>query len=180
MGRETSTGDPRGSERVARGDGEVRSSKEASNDRGAKGPQFKGNVGRNKRIVIGPRPSNLMTPRQTRKTLNGLSEGEPGFTVCKSAGTLVRKPDAGNLPVRFDERDLETEHLRATAPDLDSTRGSRSDAPHYLLCFRPSIYRCHSDRSAHVSPSGLSKNVGAKQSENFVFLATKRFLRSSA
>ena len=42
--------------------------------------------------------------------------------MCKSAGTLVRKPDAGNLPVRFDERDLETEHSRAAAPDLDSTR----------------------------------------------------------
>jgi hypothetical protein len=76
MGRETSTGDPRGTERVARGDGEVRSSVKASNDRGAKGPQFKGNVGSNKRIVIGPRPSNLMTPEQIQKTFNGLSEGE--------------------------------------------------------------------------------------------------------
>ena len=46
----------------------------------------------------------------------------------ESINNLVRKPDAGNLPVRFDERDLETEHLRATAPDLDSTRGSQVDA----------------------------------------------------
>jgi hypothetical protein len=37
-GRETLTGDPRGSDRAAQGDGEVRSSEETSNDRGAKGP----------------------------------------------------------------------------------------------------------------------------------------------
>ena len=54
--------------------------------------------------------------------------------------TLVREPDAGNPPVRFDEREVETEHgmrlLRhnrgnpdpeyveayPTAPPLDSTR----------------------------------------------------------
>ena len=63
-----------------------------------------------------------------------------GFIVCKSAAPLVRKLDAGNLPVQFDERDLETEtwsdnqtpttervgqHVmtvpNSTAPDLDST-----------------------------------------------------------
>ncbi len=33
----------------------------------------------------------------------------------------VRKPDARNPHVRFDERDLETERLSVTAPDLDST-----------------------------------------------------------
>ena len=32
--------------------------------------------GSNKRIVIGPKPSNLMTPRQIQQTFNGLSEGE--------------------------------------------------------------------------------------------------------
>ena len=31
---------------------------------------------------------------------------------------LVREPDAGNPPVRFDEREVETVH---TAPPLDST-----------------------------------------------------------
>jgi len=44
--------------------------------------------------------------------------------ICR--GRLLNEPlsesrDAGNPPVRFDERDLET-GLRATAPDLDSTR----------------------------------------------------------
>src|SRR6516225_3938225 len=41
-------------------------------------------------------------------------------------GQMLNEPlsesrDAGNPPVRFDERDLET-GLRATAPDLDSTQ----------------------------------------------------------
>jgi len=35
--------------------------------------------------------------------------------------TLVRKPGAGDLHARFDERDLETGHFGVTAPDLDST-----------------------------------------------------------
>jgi hypothetical protein len=39
----------------------------------------------------------------------------------KLTNTLVRKPGAGDRHARFDERDLETEHLGATAPDLDST-----------------------------------------------------------
>ena len=37
------------------------------------------------------------------------------------ACVLVRKPDAGNPPVRFDEREPETERVCATAPVLDST-----------------------------------------------------------
>ncbi len=42
---------------------------------------------------------------------------------------LVGKPDAGNRPVRFDERGGETGRCRmaqATAPLLDSTRGTRT------------------------------------------------------
>src|SRR5665213_177617 len=34
---------------------------------------------------------------------------------------FLREPDAGNPHVRFDERDVETEAPRATAPRLDST-----------------------------------------------------------
>jgi hypothetical protein len=64
-----------------------------------------------------------------------------GFTVCKSAVSLVRKPDARKSHIRCDERDLETEKMvrysdtdkpkgsetvtaepNSTAPDLDSTR----------------------------------------------------------
>ena len=35
---------------------------------------------------------------------------------------MYRKPDAGDPHVRFDERDLETELKKATAPDLDLHR----------------------------------------------------------
>ena len=41
---------------------------------------------------------------------------------------LVRKPDAGKPPVRFDERDVETEVTRLTAPHPDSTRDLWSQA----------------------------------------------------
>jgi len=41
---------------------------------------------------------------------------------------LYRKPDAGDPHVRFDERDLETELKKATAPDLDSTASGGKDA----------------------------------------------------
>src|SRR6516225_4174135 len=48
-------------------------------------------------------------------------------------GQMLNEPlsesrDAGNPPVRFDERDLET-GLRATAPDLDSTFRRRVPPP---------------------------------------------------
>jgi hypothetical protein len=52
------------------------------------------------RTAIGLGPSNLVNPRQIQMTFNGLkmtfnrlSKGN-GFTVCKSAVSLVRKPDA--------------------------------------------------------------------------------------
>jgi hypothetical protein len=47
---------------------------------------------------------------------------KPGFTVCKSAVSLVRKPDAGKLHVRFDERDLETEAM-VRYSDTDIPKG---------------------------------------------------------
>ena len=42
---------------------------------------------------------------------------------------LVREPDAGNPPVRFDEREVETVH---TAPPLDSTRDEPLGIEHQL------------------------------------------------
>jgi hypothetical protein len=64
--------------------------------------------------------------------------------VTHNIVSLFREPDAGNLPVRFDEREQETElrqtglrrvmrkhpnshrEAKATAPVLDSTRHSKS------------------------------------------------------
>jgi hypothetical protein len=61
--------------------------------------------------------------------------------VCKSAASLVRKPEVRKSHIRFDERDLETDDMvrysdtdtpkgsetvtaepTSTAPDLDSTK----------------------------------------------------------
>ena len=73
----------------------------------------------------------LATPRCVQKVAGGVTRN----IVC-----LFREPDAGNLPVRFDEREQETElrqtglrrvtrkrpnshrEAKATAPVLDSTR----------------------------------------------------------
>ena len=67
--------------------------------------------------------------------------------VTRNIVCLFREPDAGNLPVRFDEREQETElrqtglrralrkqpnshrEAKATAPVLDSTRVNTNYAP---------------------------------------------------
>ena len=38
---------------------------------------------------------------------------------------LVREPDAGNLHVRFDEREVETEHGQASETPADERAGNR-------------------------------------------------------
>jgi hypothetical protein len=38
---------------------------------------------------------------------------------------LVREPDAGNLHVRFDEREVETEQGRATEAPANESTGNR-------------------------------------------------------
>ena len=101
---------PRGDEAVRAGVGEVHSSEEAGNDRGAKGPQF-----RVKAKVV--RARNIDENLQHRINL-----GSRRRFVCRSEGgrapashrgqrldTLSESRDAGNSHVRFDERDLETE-----------------------------------------------------------------------
>ena len=42
--------------------------------------------------------------------------------------SLLREPDAGNPPVRFDERDVETEHGEASEAPADARAGN--DRPH--------------------------------------------------
>ena len=64
---------------------------------GGKGPQFKTDAIRGE----GPRRlGNLSTPINVQKLQMALHA---------KARSLVREPDAGNPPVRFDERDVETE-----------------------------------------------------------------------
>jgi hypothetical protein len=69
------------------------------NSSGGKGPQFKTDAIRGE----GPgRLGNLSTPQRVQKPQMALH-------AKAQAWSLVREPDAGNLPVRFDERDVETE-----------------------------------------------------------------------
>ena len=66
---------------------------------GGKGPQFKTDAIRGE----GPgRLGNLLTPQRVQKPQMALH-------AKAQAWRLVREPDAGNLLVRFDERDVETE-----------------------------------------------------------------------
>src|SRR5882724_1958437 len=92
-----------------------------------------------------------LSSRQTQYVVKDLEIGQPinSASVQKlqkalhakaKARSLIREPDAGDLPVRFDERDVETESglnhkappderggnryvlPKATAPHLDSTK----------------------------------------------------------
>ena len=79
---------PRGDEAVRAGVGEVHSSKEPSNERGAKGPQFQGNVTSGKRAEMGvslPPQIKLWELQRQRATSRGR----------KHEWTLVRKPRCG-------------------------------------------------------------------------------------
>jgi len=74
----------------------------------AKEPWFWNAVGRNKGRAIGMCLATSIRPNvPDAARLPG--EGVLPDAVCPTV-TPVREPDAGNPPVRFDERELETEH----------------------------------------------------------------------
>ena len=89
------TGNPRGTGRAKVGGGQARSSEEATNSRRAKGPEFKGNDQRRDKQEIG---QGLLTPRNVWELQQSL-HAKVGMSP------LVRKPDAGDPHVRFDERE---------------------------------------------------------------------------
>ncbi len=75
--RRAPTAAPRGADRAAADDGEARSSEEAGNDRGAKEPQFQGNVSRSDGAEIGaslPPPEKL---RELQAALQAKAKGNP-------------------------------------------------------------------------------------------------------
>ena len=76
---------------------------------GAKGPHFGRVGGSDKGIAIGfglATQKNPSVPEATLQSGEGCAVGViVGLTV-----KLVGEPDAGNPPVRFDEREVETEH----------------------------------------------------------------------
>ena len=101
------TGLPRGTGLACEGGGEARSSEDACNERRAKGPQFQGNATSGARVEI---EVSLAPPDKLWKlqeTLHAKAKGSQQLLTSRGRKheiTLVRKPDAGNPHVRFDER----------------------------------------------------------------------------
>jgi hypothetical protein len=62
----------------------------------------------------------LTTPELFSKVADGVTGN--GYGDCLS---LLREPDAANPHVRFDERDVETEHGPATEAPADERAGNR-------------------------------------------------------
>jgi RNA-directed DNA polymerase len=70
---------PRGDEAVRAGVGEVHSSKEPSNERGAKGPQFQGNVTSGKRAEIGRSLPPQIKLWELQEALHAKAKGNPSY-----------------------------------------------------------------------------------------------------
>ena len=70
---------PRGDEAVRAGVGEVHSSKEPSNERGAKGPQFQGNVTSGKRAEIGASLPPQIKLWELQEALHAKAKGNPSY-----------------------------------------------------------------------------------------------------
>jgi hypothetical protein len=62
----------------------------------------------------------LATPERFREVVDGVTCN--GYGDCVS---LLREPDAANPHVRFDERDVETEHGPAIEAPADERAGNR-------------------------------------------------------
>jgi hypothetical protein len=84
---------------------------------GGKGPQLKANAESDKGPGI--LAMSLTTPTSVQKLQTALhAKGDDSVR-------LLREPDAGNPPVRFDERDVETEHGSASEAPADERAGNR-------------------------------------------------------
>ena len=70
---------PRGDEAVRAGVGEVHSSKEPSNERGAKGPQFQGNVTSGKRAEIGISLPPQIKLWELQEAMHAKAKGNPSY-----------------------------------------------------------------------------------------------------
>lgn len=90
-GQTAATGTPRGADRAGADDGEARSSEEAGNDRGAKGPQFQGNASRSDRAEIG---ASLTPPEklwELQAALHAKAKGNPAYRFYALYDKLHRK-----------------------------------------------------------------------------------------
>ena len=63
------------------GDGKVRSSEETSNDRGAKGPEFKGNAGSSQSREIGVSLTTPPSVRKLQRALYAKAKANPAYRL---------------------------------------------------------------------------------------------------
>ena len=91
-GSETPTESPRGTGRAGSDDREVRSSAEASNDRGAKGrPQFKGNAGSSQNREIGVSLTTPAKVRELQRALYAKAKANPAYRFYALHDKIYRK-----------------------------------------------------------------------------------------
>jgi hypothetical protein len=90
-GQSAPTGTPRGADRAGADDGEARSREEAGNDRGAKEPQFQGDVSRSDRAEIG---ASLAAPEklwELQAALQAKAKGSPAYRFYALDDKIHRK-----------------------------------------------------------------------------------------
>ncbi len=149
------TGLPRGTGLACEGGGEARSSEDARNERRAKGPQFQGNATSGVRVES---DESLPPPEKLWKLQETLHAKAKGSQVTsrgrKHEITLVRKPDAGNPHVRFDERGCGN----------GSFNGHRAT---------PRLYRMSTDEKVNKEPATRNQEMtlakNAKQRKEWKF-----------
>ena len=92
---------------------------------GAKGPQFKDNAGRGEGPGHWRKPNIPQGSGATGGVARDREEPLLASGSCALACFLVREPDAGNSHVRFDEREVETEHGWASEAPANERAGNR-------------------------------------------------------
>jgi len=127
----------------------------------------------------------MLAARVEPKNRNRESEERRRRSCCVKT-RLTRKapykPDAGNLPVRFDERREETERCQmaqATAPLFDSTiHVILSERKRLSVCLQLRTYRCAA-ANRRFGPR-LCENVRARERRRIVFsIVFSRLWRSA-
>jgi len=106
---------PRGDEAVRTGVGEVHSSEEPSNDRGAKGPQFQGDVTSGQRAEIGASLPPQIKLWELQETLHAKAKGNPNYRFYALYDKLYRKDVLCLLYTSPSPRDLSTSRMPSSA-----------------------------------------------------------------
>ena len=118
------TGNPRGPGPVASVAERPVGAVKPGNAGGAKGPHFGRVGGRDKGIAIGSGLATQKNPSVPEATLPS-GEDSPQGVIVGLTVKPVGEPDAVNPPVRFDEREVETEHGDASEAPASESAGNR-------------------------------------------------------